>query len=112
MKEIIAYIKPNKSENVINALHHLDGLNQVNIVNGVQELGWRKSKDLPHRGIEDGRTETTHVEIKIYCEDELLETVISTIREHAYTGLRGDGNIYVSHIERAVQIKTGEIKKK
>lgn len=108
MKEIIAYIKPIKLEKVILALHHLDGLNQVNIVNDVQELGWKKSENMPSRKNEDGTDRVSHVEIKVYCEDQLADEVISIIQEKAHTGLRGDGNIYVSSIEKAVQIGTGK----
>ena len=108
MKEIAAYIKPIKLSDVTQALHHLDGLNQVNIVNKVQELGWRKSEDTPYRGVEDGIEEVSHLEVKIYCEDDQVEEVVSTIQKAAHTGLRGDGNIYVSPIEQSVRIKTGE----
>jgi nitrogen regulatory protein PII len=42
------------------------------------------------------------------CEDELVELVISTIEKAAHTGLHGDGKIYVSDIENAIRISTGE----
>ena len=108
MKEIIAYIKPQMLPEVTFALHHLEGVSQVKIVQPVQEVGWRKSTEQPYRGQEDGVEEIDQVEIKIYCEDELMESVVSTIQQKAHTGLRGDGNIYVSHIEMTVQISNGE----
>jgi nitrogen regulatory protein PII len=44
----------------------------------------------------------------VACRDDLVEEVIAVIQEHARTGRRGDGKIYVSHIEDAVRIATGE----
>jgi hypothetical protein len=40
--------------------------------------------------------------------DELLDRAILAIRERAQTGRIGDGKIFVSHIEEAIRIRTGE----
>lgn len=49
-----------------------------------------------------------HVKIEIVCADELAETIVQSIQQHAHTGLQGDGKIYVSNVEDAVRIETGE----
>ena len=48
------------------------------------------------------------IKLEVVCRDELLEEVVSAIEEAAHTGLKGDGKIYVSGIEAAVRISTGE----
>lgn len=51
---------------------------------------------------------TPHAKVDVVCPDDLAAEVIATIERHADTGLRGDGKIYVSRIEDAVRIATGE----
>lgn len=48
------------------------------------------------------------VKLEIMCHDELVEEVVGTIERAAHTGLRGDGKIYVTPVELAVRISTGE----
>ncbi|MBF0280607.1 MAG: P-II family nitrogen regulator [SAR324 cluster bacterium] len=107
MKEVKAFIKPVKLPEVTHILHHLDGITGVSIVK-VQDLGWRKSKDLPFRGDEDDIEEIPHIKVEVICEDYITEEVITTIEKSAHTGERGDGIIYVSNIEKLIQIKTGK----
>ncbi|MFP4165349.1 MAG: P-II family nitrogen regulator [Chitinispirillaceae bacterium] len=49
-----------------------------------------------------------HVKLEIVCRDELVEQVVSAVQKGAHTGLRGDGKIYVSSVDDAVRISTGE----
>ena len=49
-----------------------------------------------------------HIKIEIFCLDELGEEIISTIQTKAYTGLKGDGKIYITAAFDAVRISTGE----
>ena len=51
---------------------------------------------------------TPCVKIAFPCRDELAEEVVSGIAQAAHTGLRGDGKIYVTPVETAVRISTGE----
>ncbi|WP_407925442.1 P-II family nitrogen regulator [Geothermobacter ehrlichii] len=46
--------------------------------------------------------------MEILCCDALVEEVVSLIEKAAHTGLKGDGKIYVSTIDMAVRISTGE----
>ena len=39
---------------------------------------------------------------------DLVPRIIDVIKEHAYTGEIGDGKIFVTHVEKAVRIRTGE----
>jgi nitrogen regulatory protein P-II 1 len=48
------------------------------------------------------------VMLEVILNDELLDQAILAIRERAQTGRIGDGKIFVSHVEEAIRIRTGE----
>ena len=74
----------------------------------VRGFGRGKAKDAPHRIVEDLVDYIPHVKIEIVCADDKVAEVVSVIEKTAYTGLRGDGKIYISTIDDAVRIQTGE----
>jgi len=100
MKEIKAYIKPHKLSQVTLALHNVEWLTGMSVVD-VRGFGRSRGQDklVDH---------VPHVKIEVVCADDRVEEVISTIEGAAHTGLRGDGKIYVSSVETAVRIETGE----
>jgi nitrogen regulatory protein P-II 1 len=51
---------------------------------------------------------TPKVKIEIVCPDEDCETIVKTIQEAAHTGRRGDGKVFISRVEDAVSIRTGD----
>jgi nitrogen regulatory protein P-II 1 len=51
---------------------------------------------------------TAELKIEIVISDDLVEKAIDAIRRAAQTGRIGDGKIFVSNIEEAVRIRTGE----
>lgn len=107
MKFIQAYIKPHKLVDVTLALHKVEGLTGMSVIDN-KGFGRGKAKDSPHR-IEDELVDfIPHVKLEIFCQDELVDQIISTIQESAHTGLRGDGKIYVSQVDNAIRISTGE----
>jgi nitrogen regulatory protein PII len=107
MKEIKAYIKPHKLSKVTLALHRVEGLSGMSVVD-LPGFGRGKAKDAPHRIVEDLVDYIPHVKIEIVCLDEKFEEIIKIIQEEAYTGLKGDGKIYISNIDHAVRIQTKE----
>ncbi|KMP10801.1 hypothetical protein UR09_05165 [Candidatus Nitromaritima sp. SCGC AAA799-A02] len=107
MKEIKAYIKPHKLSEVTRALHKVEGLTGMSVVN-VKGFGRSRAKDAPHRIVEDLVDYIPHVKIEIVCRDEMVEEIVSTIQKTAHTGLRGDGKIYISTVDEAIRIETGE----
>lgn len=107
MKEIKAYIKPHKLSQVTHALHQVAGLTGMSVID-VRGFGRSRAKDYPKKGIAGLVDYVPHVKIEVVCADDLAESVITTIEKTAYTGLRGDGKIYVSTVENAVRIETGE----
>ncbi|NOZ48282.1 MAG: P-II family nitrogen regulator [Chlorobi bacterium] len=107
MKEIKAYIKPHKLSKVTLALHEVDGLTGMSVVN-VRGFGRGKAKNAPTRVVEELVDYIPHVKIEIVCLDEIADEIISVIQKTAFTGLKGDGKIYISEIIDAVRIQTGE----
>lgn len=107
MKEIKAYIKPHKLSAVTAALHKVEGLTGMSVVD-VRGFGGGGEKDAPHRVVDDLVDYVPHAKIEIVCSDELVEEIMSTIEKVAHTGLRGDGRIFVVNVETAVHIETGE----
>jgi len=104
MKEIKAYIKTHKLSDVTLALLHLKDLPGFSIVD-VRGCGQKHIERGKDKRMEDL---VKHTKIEIVCKDEQVESIIAIIEKTAHTGLRGDGKIYVSSIEEAVSIQTGE----
>jgi nitrogen regulatory protein PII len=100
MKEIKAYIKKRKVEDVLHALRKIEGLTGVTIID-VHGLGvdWATGSADPDIH--------PNAKMEIICLDELVPEVVQAIEKAAHTGLQGDGKIYVSSVEHAVRISTG-----
>jgi nitrogen regulatory protein P-II 1 len=107
MKHIIAYIKPHKLSKVTLALHKIDDLTGMSVLD-IRGFGRTKAKDEPHRIVEDLVDYVPHVKIELFCKDALMEKIVDTIKTVAHTGLRGDGKIYISKVDDAIRISTGE----
>ncbi|MCF6179337.1 MAG: P-II family nitrogen regulator [Geopsychrobacter sp.] len=103
MKEIKAYIKKHKLSDVVRVLRKIDGLTGMSVIDSCgYGTGWGDAKFEEHISCRPG------VKVEIFCHDELVDEVIEIIEKTAHTGLKGDGKIYVSNIEMAVRISTGE----
>jgi nitrogen regulatory protein PII len=103
MKEIKAYIKRHKLDEVIRALRKIEGLTGISVIDSCgYGIGWGATKGEEQIDCRPG------VKVEIVCRDDLADQVVATIEKAAHTGLKGDGKIYVSSIEQAVRISTGE----
>jgi nitrogen regulatory protein P-II 1 len=108
MKEIKAYIKPHKLHDVARALQKVEGIRGMSVV-GVKGFGRRNDDDAYHPVVDDLMDFARYSMIEIFCHDNLAEKLVTVIEKHAYTGLRGDGKIYVSTIDKAFKIGKGRI---
>ena len=106
MKLVNAYVKPHTVPRVVEALHRVEGVSGVSVF---QMRGFGRGH--ASHGAQDtdalGFLEP-HVKIEVLCRDTLAEPVVAAIETCAHTGLRGDGRIYVTGVEEAVRIATGE----
>lgn len=107
MKEIKAYIRPVKVPSI---LHHLEAAGALDItIIRVEAIGAladpRKDRGRLVRSLPEPYSKI--VKVEIVCRDEQAESLVQIIRDHAQTGARGDGRIFVSSVERAINIRTG-----
>ncbi|MCS7142377.1 MAG: P-II family nitrogen regulator [Aigarchaeota archaeon] len=106
MKMIHAIIRPEKIDEVKRALEQKGfvGLTLYEVRGRGRQSGvsWRV------RGSEFKIDLLPKVKLEIIVNDEEVEEVVKTIMENARTGEIGDGKIFVTHVEEAFRVRTGE----
>ncbi len=106
MKKIEAIIKPFKLDEVKEALQEV-GLQGITVTEA-KGFGRQKGHTELYRGAEYVVDFLPKVKVEIVLGDDLVERAVDAIRKAAQTGRIGDGKIFVSNIEEAVRIRTGE----
>jgi nitrogen regulatory protein P-II 1 len=106
MKKIEAIIKPFKLDEVKDALNQI-GLKGITVIEA-KGFGRQKGHTELYRGAEYVVDFLPKVKIELIIEDDLVEKAVEAIRTSAQTGRIGDGKIFVSAIEDAIRIRTGE----
>jgi nitrogen regulatory protein P-II 1 len=106
MKKIEAVIKPFKLDEVKEALQEV-GLQGITVTEA-KGFGRQKGHTELYRGAEYVVDFLPKVKIEIVLGDDMVEKAVEAIRRSAQTGRIGDGKIFVSNIEEAIRIRTGE----
>ncbi|MFN7191229.1 MAG: P-II family nitrogen regulator [Rhodospirillales bacterium] len=106
MKKIEAIIKPFKLDEVKDALNEI-GIKGITVVEA-KGFGRQKGHTELYRGAKYVVDFLPKVKLEVVIEDALLERAIEAIQRAAQTGRIGDGKIFVSAIEEAIRIRTGE----
>ncbi|AVX04547.1 P-II family nitrogen regulator [Maritalea myrionectae] len=106
MKKIEAIVKPFKLDEVKEALQ--DAGFQGITVTEVKGFGRQKGHTELYRGAEYVVDFLPKVKIEIVVADHMAEEAVEAIRNAAQTGRIGDGKIFVSTIDQAIRIRTGE----
>ena len=106
MKKIEAIIKPFKLDDVKDALHEV-GVSGIT-VSEVKGFGRQKGHTELYRGAEYVVDFLPMVKVEVVVEDGLVDRVIEAIETSAKTGRIGDGKIFVTAVEQAVRIRTGD----
>jgi nitrogen regulatory protein P-II 2 len=106
MKLLIAIIKPFKLDEVHDALNRL-GVTGMTVTE-VKGYGRQKGHTEIYRGTEYAVSFLPKVRVEVVVPDEQADQVLEAIIGNARTGQIGDGKIFVTSIERAVRIRTGE----
>ena len=106
MKKIEAIIKPFKLDEVKEALQDV-GLQGITVIEA-KGFGRQKGHTELYRGAEYVVDFLPKVKVEIVIGDDLVERAVEAIRTAAQTGRIGDGKIFVSTVEDAVRIRTGE----
>jgi nitrogen regulatory protein P-II 1 len=106
MKKIEAIIKPFKLDEVKEALQEV-GLLGITVTEA-KGFGRQKGHTELYRGAEYVVDFLPKVKIEIVIADEFVDRAVEAIQNAARTGRIGDGKIFISTIEQAIRIRTGE----
>ncbi|WP_237476642.1 P-II family nitrogen regulator [Lichenibacterium dinghuense] len=106
MKIVTAIIKPFKLEEVRDALTAV-GVHGLTVTE-VKGYGRQKGHTEIYRGAEYAVSFLPKLKIEVAVAAELLDQVVDAITATARTGQIGDGKIFVTTLEQAVRIRTGE----
>lgn len=104
MKEIKAFIKPNKLEKVVETLRE-NGFNCITLSECEGTGDFKREGALP--SLKFHFSDSKMIKLELVCQDEEEETIIEIICKNASTPYPADGIIYVSDIKDAFRIKTG-----
>ena len=106
MKKIEAVIKPFKLEEVKEALNAI-GVNGMTI-SEVKGFSRQRGHKEIYRGAEYQVDFVPKVQLGVVVDDDLADQVVDIIKNTAKTGKIGDGKIFISAMEEAIRIRTGE----
>ena len=106
MKLVVAIIKPFKLDEVRQALTEI-GVHGMTVTE-VKGYGRQKGHTEIYRGAEYVVNFLPKLRIEIAVDTELAEKAVSVITQNARTGQIGDGKIFVTPIDHALRIRTGE----
>ncbi|MDX1680563.1 MAG: P-II family nitrogen regulator [Luteolibacter sp.] len=106
MKKIEAIIKPFKLEEVKEALAEV-GVQGMTVTE-VKGFGRQKGHTEIYRGSEYTVDFLPKVKIEIIVDDDQADSVAEVIVKSANTGKIGDGKVFISGVDQAIRIRTGE----
>ncbi len=109
MKKIEAIIKPFKLDEVKDALNDI-GVSGMTICE-VKGFGRQRGHKEIYRGAEYQVDFIPKMKIVVVVDSSMADKVVATIAEKAHTGKIGDGKIFVSPLDKAIRIRTGETDK-
>ena len=106
MKKVEAIIKPFKLDEVKEALQEI-GIQGLSVLEA-KGFGRQKGHTELYRGAEYVVDFLPKVKIEVVLDDHLVERAVEAIQQAAHTGRIGDGKIFITTVERAIRIRTGE----
>jgi len=106
MKMVTAIIKPFKLDDVREALSDI-GIQGITVTE-VKGFGRQKGHTELYRGAEYVVDFLPKVKLELAIDDSLVDQTIEAITAKANTGKIGDGKIFVTQLEQAIRIRTGE----
>lgn len=106
MKKIEAIIKPFKLDEVKEALQEI-GLQGITVIEA-KGFGRQKGHTELYRGAEYVVDFLPKVKLEVVIDDNLVSKAVEAIQNAAKTGRIGDGKIFISSVEEAIRIRTGE----
>jgi nitrogen regulatory protein P-II 1 len=106
MKKIITIIRPDKLEDVKQALEDIGchGMTVLEVKGRGIQLGITES----YRGTDYKVDLLPKTQIEIVAKTEEVDGIVDAIVKNAQTGCIGDGKIFISAVEDVIRIRTGE----
>ncbi len=106
MKLIVAYIRPEKLNDVKQALYakEIYSLSVTNVLGSGRQKGFTET----YRGVQMEVNLLKKVRLEIGVNDDFEAKAIESILSAGHTGTEGDGVIFVTELARALRIRTGE----
>ncbi len=108
MKAVKAFIRCRKAEEVIAKLEEI-GLTDITLIDVMGVGQHLTDKDKAKYSVSCVEKYSQVAKLEIVCRDEMVHQAVEAIRATAYTGMKGDGMIYVMPVEMAVKIRTGAV---
>ena len=106
MKMIVAVIRPEKVDDVVDAL---EAVNVPGVtITDVRGRGEQGGICLQYRAGKMQIHTLPKTKLEIVIPDKYVDTIIKTIREHARTGKKGDGRIFVLPVDAAAWVRTDD----
>lgn len=106
MKMIVAVIRPEKVDDVVDAL---EAVNVPGVtITDVRGRGEQGGICLQYRAGKMQIHTLPKTKLEIVIPDNDVDTIIRTIREHARTGKKGDGRIFVLPVDAAAWVRTDD----
>jgi nitrogen regulatory protein P-II 1 len=109
MKEIKAFIKPTKLENVVEALKE-NGFESVTLSECEGTGAYKREDSVP--SLKFHFADSKVIKLELICQNEEVKKAVKIIYENAKTPYPADGIVYVSDVNDAYKIKTGKSIKK
>ncbi len=106
MKRVEAIVRPEKIQDVKSALVEIGATGMT--LEDVRGFGRQKGQTSTYRGISYTVEFLTKKRLMLVVSDEKLNLILETIAAAAATGTIGDGKIFVSAVDEAIRIRTGE----
>jgi len=107
MKKIKAYIRCQKAEAVILALENI-GVTDITLID-VMGVGMLADPSNSKYSIRCVEKYSEVGKIEVVCRNEKVHEVVEMIRKTAFTGMKGDGIIFVLPVEMAIKIRSGAV---
>ena len=106
MKMITAVIKPSRLDAVLDAVTEAGASGLT--VTEVRGYGRQKGKTEVYRGAEYEVKLLPKVKLEIAVPSDIVDKVVEAVAAAANTGKIGDGKVFVTDLEAALRIRTGE----
>lgn len=107
MKEVKAYVRCQKVESVITSLKE-EGIDGVTLID-VLGIGSYSDPKTEKDSFECVEKYSDIAKLELVCRDADVHRIVEILRTTAYSGMKGDGIVFVSPVDMVIKIRTGAV---